>query len=180
MNDTLCATYESASTRRYHYGRVDSIRASHPEALTWAKTMLDESQTKDKKKELFRAAITKQTKIMLDNIFAEGLDIPLLGLKNACLEIWPDEKLDLFEDPTFTNSGLFKLSTSQIPIPLKDSFMGYGAVVPDGYGISYNLQDNHIIYAICSFFSCESTNSRRFCEALSISLRDMKELFIEE
>ena len=180
MNDTLCATYESASTRRYHYGRVDSIRASHPEALTWAKTMLDESQTKDKKKELFRAAITKQTKIMLDNIFAEGLDIPLLGLKNACLEIWPDEKLDLFEDPTFTNSGLFKLSTSQIPIPLKDSFMGYGAVVPDGYGVSYNLQNDTVTFAISSFFSCRDTDSRRFAQAVDLSLKEMKELFTVE
>ena len=74
----------------------------------------------------------------------------------------------------------FKLSTSQVPINLPLSYMGYGAVVPDGYGISYNLQDNNIIYAICSFFSCQSTNSRRFCEALALSLRDMKELFTEE
>ena len=30
LNGTLCPTYESASTRRFHFGRVDSIRASHP------------------------------------------------------------------------------------------------------------------------------------------------------
>ncbi len=28
----------------------------------------------------------------------------------------------------------------QVPISLPKSYMGYGAVVPDGYGVSYNLQ----------------------------------------
>ena len=104
----------------------------------------------------------------------------MIGIRSAAEELWPNETLPIFDDPTFDNANKFKMSTSQVPINLPMSYMGYGAVVPDGYGISYNLQDNHIIYAICSFFSCESTNSRRFCEALSISLRDMKELFIEE
>ena len=104
----------------------------------------------------------------------------LLGIQRAAQELWPNETLPLFEDPTFENANKFKLSTSQVPINLPLSYMGYGAVVPDGYGISYNLQDFNIIYAICSFFSCQSTNSRRFCEALTTSLKDMKELFIEE
>ena len=103
-----------------------------------------------------------------------------LGIQRAAQELWPNETQPLFEDPTFENANKFKLSTSQVPINLPLSYMGYGAVVPDGYGISYNLQDSNIIYAICSFFSCQSTNSRRFCEALTTSLRDMKELFIEE
>ena len=102
------------------------------------------------------------------------------GIRCAAQELWPDKPLPLFEDPTFDYANKFKLSTSQVPINLPLSYMGYGAVVPDGYGISYNLQDNNIIYAICSFFSCQFTNSRRFCEALTLSLRDMKELFTEE
>ena len=81
-------------------------------------------------------------------------------------------------NPAYTYK--FQLKTTQVPINLPLSYMGYGAVVPDGYGISYNLQDCNIIYAICSFFSCQTTNSRRFCEALTTSLKDMKELFIEE
>ena len=103
-----------------------------------------------------------------------------IGIQRAAQELWPNETLPFFEDPTFDYANKFKLSTSQVPINLPLSYMGYGAVVPDGYGISYNLQDFNIIYAICSFFSSQSTNSRRFCEALTTSLKDMKELFIEE
>ena len=48
---------------------------------------------------------------------------------------------------------------------------GYGAVVPDGYGVSYNPYSDNIIFCIASFFSCPDTNSRRFASQLQISLQ---------
>ena len=35
LNGSLVATYESASTRRFRLGRVDCIRAAHPEVKTF-------------------------------------------------------------------------------------------------------------------------------------------------
>ena len=77
----LCATYESASTRRFQSGRVDCIRASHPEALAWVQSMtkqndivntndessdtLSSSEIKNEQKKLFIAAISKQTKVVI-------------------------------------------------------------------------------------------------------------------
>ena len=55
--------------------------------------------------------------------------------------------------------------------------MGYGAVVPDGYGCSYNLQNDFVIFCIGSFFSCEETSSFSFGEALEESMNKMKEMF---
>lgn len=37
----LVATYESASTRRFHYGRIDCIRSATMEALRWVQSMVD-------------------------------------------------------------------------------------------------------------------------------------------
>ena len=37
------STYESASTRRFRYGRVDNIRAASPAALKWVKSMTGET-----------------------------------------------------------------------------------------------------------------------------------------
>ncbi len=76
--------------------------------------MLDGSKSKDEKKELFKEAIVKQTKIMKENIFGEGVDIPLLGLRRASEALWPDDPLPLFQDPTYAYCNLFKLSTSQV------------------------------------------------------------------
>ena len=79
IHGELCATYESASTRRFQAGRVDSIRASHPEALAWVKAMVDEDSdkkneptsdrivavdAKSNKRNLFLSAIMKQTKVI--------------------------------------------------------------------------------------------------------------------
>ena len=79
IHGELCATYESASTRRFQAGRVDCIRASHPEALAWVKAMVHgesgkkNEQTlcknmaldeKSNKRNLFLSAIVKQTKVI--------------------------------------------------------------------------------------------------------------------
>ena len=55
--------------------------------------------------------------------------------------------------------------------------MGYGAVVPDGYGVSYNPYPDSVIFCVCSFFSCEETDSRRFSAALQSSLQELQQLY---
>ncbi len=57
-----------------------------------------------------------------------------------------------------------------------DSFMGYGPVVPDGYGCSYNPQPDCIIFCASSFNSCEATSTRRFVNELSRTLTDVADL----
>ena len=77
--------------------------------------------------------------------------------------------------------------------------MGYGAVVPNGYGVSYNLQPSNIIFCVASFFTEHTTDSRQdtavldhsvelqltdflddfreFCKAIRQSLAETRELF---
>lgn len=62
LHATLCATYESASLRRFRQGRVDCIRASHCDALAWVRTMDDEKTGKEDRKKLFMEAIKTQTR----------------------------------------------------------------------------------------------------------------------
>ena len=45
-----------------------------------------------------------------------------------------------------------KLIFHQVPVGLPLSFMGYGAVVPGGYGVSYNPTSDDIIFCICRYF----------------------------
>ncbi|CAF4582646.1 unnamed protein product, partial [Rotaria socialis] len=67
MYNKLVSTYESASTRRFHFGRVDNIRANTPEALEWARAMVDESGniSAAEKLRLFRQAMQAQTDLMI-------------------------------------------------------------------------------------------------------------------
>jgi hypothetical protein len=67
MYNKLVSTYESASTRRFHFGRVDNIRANTPEALEWARAMVDETGniSAAEKLRLFRQAMQAQTDLMI-------------------------------------------------------------------------------------------------------------------
>ena len=118
------ATYESASTRRFRLGRVDCIRAAHPEALSWCRSMDNDKLSRDDKKKFFESAMKKQTRVMLDNINGKGLDIPLLGLREGVKEAGLQEFQDLFQHESYQTLNHFKLSTSQVPVSLPLSFMG--------------------------------------------------------
>lgn len=58
--------------------------------------------------------------------------------------------------------------------------MGYGPVVPDGYGCSYNPQPDCIVFCASSFRSCEATSTRRFVNELSRTLVDAARLLDEK
>lgn len=63
--------------------------------------------------ELFRTAVARQTDIMVQNILGNGIDIPLLGLREASLEVEGDYH-ELFTDDTYKIAQCFMLSTSQV------------------------------------------------------------------
>lgn len=64
--------------------------------------------------QLFHAAVSRQTDIMVMNILGHGVDIPLLGLREACKELNNGELCELFTDESYPISQCFLLSTSQV------------------------------------------------------------------
>ncbi|XP_053695535.1 choline O-acetyltransferase [Sabethes cyaneus] len=198
----LVSTYESASTRRFLLGRVDCIRSASIEALEWAKAMCqgeganvtlesDKEEdyscegndakkvtfsiySRDHLRELFRCAAARQTEVMVQNILGHGIDIHLLGLREASKE--KNGTLhELFTDETYKIANCFLLSTSQVACST-NSFMGYGPVTPHGYGASYNPHPNEIIFCISAFFSSDKTSASRFARSLQDSLDAMRDL----
>lgn len=65
---------------------------------------------------------------------------------------------------------LLKVNTSL------NSFMGYGPVVPNGYGTSYNPQANQIIFCITAFNACPETSAKLFSDTLESVLTEMRDL----
>ena len=57
-----------------------------------------------------------------------------------------------------------------------DTFMCYGAVVPDGYGVCYNPRPNNIIVCIAAFKASPETQADYFANTLEGSLLQMQEL----
>ncbi|XP_073978610.1 choline acetyltransferase isoform X1 [Rhodnius prolixus] len=177
----LTATYESASTRRFKLGRVDCIRSATWEVLQWVSAMTQTEDNPDpllpskrdqEKLALFDAAAKKQTEVMVENILGQGIDIHLLGLREQSKIM--EMPQTLFNDESFKKLNHFALSTSQVAT--KVGFMGYGPVVQDGYGASYNIFGDSVIFCLSAFFSSELTSSSRFAQMLEESLNVMQTL----
>lgn len=68
---------------------------------------------KDHLRELFRCAVARQTEIMVQNILGNGIDIHLLGLREASRE-QTGILNELFTDESYKIANCFLLSTSQV------------------------------------------------------------------
>ncbi|KYN22541.1 Choline O-acetyltransferase, partial [Trachymyrmex cornetzi] len=122
-------------------------------------------------KELFDLAVQRQTKEMNDNIYGQGIDNHLMGLRYAAKEAG-EPIPEIFTDEAYAIVNHFVLSTSQVTTK-NDVIVGYGPVVPDGYGCAYNVRKNGFIFSVSAFHSDGRTSAMQFAQTLEQSLRDM-------
>ncbi|KAI4550090.1 hypothetical protein MJT46_018816 [Ovis ammon polii x Ovis aries] len=133
LHGKLVPTYESASIRRFHEGRVDNIRSATPEALRFVKAITDHHTAAvpdSEKLLLLKDAIRAQTEYTVMAITGMAIDNHLLGLRELARETC-EELPEMFTDETYLMSNRFVLSTSQVPTTM-EMFCCYGPVVPNG------------------------------------------------
>ena len=53
----------------------------------------------------------------------------------------------------------------------------FGPVVPDGYGVCYNPQENQIIFGVSAFDVSPKTDSKHYIKVLHQTLTEMRNLF---
>jgi choline O-acetyltransferase len=110
-------------------------------------------------------------------ISGNGPDNHLLGLREISRMKLGDIPM-LLKEKSYKEYINFRLSTSQLPTE-KGILAGYGPVVPDGYGCSYNPCNQSIVFCISSFFSSAETSSDFFALSLEGSLLQMRELCVK-
>ncbi|KAK0188055.1 acyltransferase ChoActase/COT/CPT [Armillaria mellea] len=140
-------TYESAQTRKYQLGRTEVIRSSSSEAKRWAEAMLNPNETDANRASLFRAAVTRHLQYAAWAADGQGVDRHFFGLKKLLKE--GEATPEIYNDPSFSKTNHWELSTSNLSSPYFDGW-GYGEVVPDGYGLSYAIGDDYIRWTITS------------------------------
>ncbi|KAF7637875.1 Carn_acyltransf domain-containing protein [Meloidogyne graminicola] len=179
LHGYLVNSYESATMRRFKFGRVDNIRAATPEVLNWVKVMNNSNKDKKTKKILLQIAFNKQIEITKENLNGNGIDNHLCALEVLCREEFGKENIpNIFKDKMWKEMMRFPLSTSQVTTSpeFNDCYLYYGPVVNDGYGCAYNIQPNSLIFAISTFKSNKRTNGYYFYLKLIESLQEMREL----
>jgi carnitine O-acetyltransferase len=100
--------------------------------------MVDPKVSGEDRYKLFKTACDSHVNYMRDASEGFGCDRHLLGLKLLAQDAGLTHPI--WNDKAYKESSWWRLSTSQLPS--KYALTGYGPVVPDGYGIYYNIRDS--------------------------------------
>jgi len=166
--------YESASTRKFAYGRTDTIRSCLPEIAGFAFSLLDPSKSPKEKYASLRAAIQAHKDYVQAAVDGQGIDRHLLGMKLLAVENGINVP-SLYTDPSYSKSCNWRVSTSQVAVR-NDMVLVFGPVVTDGYGSCYNPRNDNINFMVTAFNQDPTTSAKRFGDALQASLLDMRNL----
>jgi carnitine O-acetyltransferase len=152
----LCPTYESASTRLFLHGRTETVRSCTQEALDFcavAGTPLLQEHAHREQFRLMKRAVDAHIEYMRQAKQATAVDRHMLGLQMIAKE--KGVSCDLFNDPAFSESSRWILSTSHCGSPSLKLF-GFGPVEQEGLGIGYMIKTDRMTFNITSNYQHRS------------------------
>lgn len=178
-------TYEASMTRLYREGRTETVRPVTMESCEWVKAMLNPNSKAEDKIRLLKKACDRHQRGYQDAMCGKGIDRHLFCLYVVARYLNVDSP---FLDEVLSEP--WRLSTSQTPHGQSDLMDlrkyperisaggGFGPVADDGYGVSYIIAGEDIIFFhISSKISSPETDSERFRRHIEQALADMRNLF---
>ncbi|XP_055378355.1 carnitine O-palmitoyltransferase 1, liver isoform isoform X2 [Condylostylus longicornis] len=178
-------TYEASMTRLFREGRTETVRPCTIESCEWVKSMDDPNFNSLERVALLQKACNRHQLGYQDAMCGKGIDRHLfcLYVVSKYLEV----------DSPFLNEVLsepWRLSTSQTPhgqTPKMDlkkypncisAGGGFGPVADDGYGVSYIIAgENLLFFHVSAKKSCELTSASRFSKNIEKALDDIRIMF---
>ncbi|KAH8705661.1 carnitine acetyl transferase [Talaromyces proteolyticus] len=166
-------TYESATTRKFQEGRTETTRTVSDESTAFVRASQDPTVPREQVVKLFRAALAQHTKYTLEASDGHGVDRHLFGLKKSLKEGEPLP--EIFQDPVYTYSGSWYLSTSQLS---SEYFNGYGwsQVIDDGFGIAYMINEDSLQFNVV----CKRLGAERMSFYLNEAAIDLRDLLMPD
>ncbi|CAG9856114.1 unnamed protein product [Phyllotreta striolata] len=183
----FCLTYEATMTRLYREGRTETLRPVSVESVAFVKAMEDKNSSPEERIALLRAACNRHQSSCQDAMCGRGIDRHLfcLYVVSKYLEVDSPFLKEVLSEP-------WRLSTSQTPhgqttrLDLKkhpkciSAGGGFGPVADDGYGVSYIIAGEDLLFFHISHKkSCPTTNCHRFAKKIEQALADMKQTFLD-
>eukprot|EP00112_Aurelia_sp_Birch-Aquarium-sp1_P017854 Seg418.12 transcript_id=Seg418.12/GoldUCD/mRNA.D3Y31 product="Carnitine O-palmitoyltransferase 1 liver isoform" protein_id=Seg418.12/GoldUCD/D3Y31 len=186
-NGKFALTYESCMTRLYLHGRTETVRSLSQEMRDFILSLKNDDIPKKEKINLIQKAAKVHQKCYRDGMSGKGIDRHLFSLLVV-------SRGQGYESPFLMDALMlpWTLSTSQQPqqqmnrgfdigIPeVRETISpggGFGPVADDGYGVSYMVPDDRIMYFhVSSKKSSPHTNSERFIRNVFESLQELKDL----
>lgn len=137
-------TYESVMTRRFQQGRTEACRTVSDDSVAFCQAMADGNRIIGVKEvaDLFHKALKSHVEYVSTASAGKGVDRHLFGLKN--LVAAGEEMPAIFQDPAYSYSSTWQISTSQLSSQYINGF-GWSQVVDHGWGIAYMINENRYV-----------------------------------
>ena len=164
-----CPTYESAQTRKYKWGRTETIRSASVESKAFVEAMESDSASDEERFEKFQKATKQHLSYAAAAADGQGVDRHLFGLKKLLRE--GEEVPQLYKDAAYAKTSNWQLSTSQISSETFDAW-GFGEVTPDGFGCAYAIKEGSLTFALTSL-KLDASRLRHFINEAALELRDL-------
>ncbi|KAM9138245.1 carnitine O-palmitoyltransferase 2, mitochondrial-like isoform 2-T2 [Pangshura tecta] len=166
----IISSYEACSTAAFKHGRTETIRPTSILTKQCSHAFIEE-RSKHSVAEL-RNMIDECSKyhrrLQLEAALGKGFDRHLFALKHLSVSRG-DPMPELFLDSAYQKLNHIILSTSTLHSPAVH-LGGFGPVVPDGFGIGYNVFDTWVGCNITGYLNREL---QEFLRCLEYSLNDI-------
>lgn len=174
LENRVVSTYESCSTAAYKHGRTEAIRPCTLETkeicIAMSRTQTELSKS-DLKRMIFNCSKIHNV-LTKEAVMGQGFDRHLFALKKIS-ENSNSTKSVIFEDPAYDALNYNILSTSTLSSPVIFAG-GFGPVVPDGYGISYQIRDEQLRTAVTSYKG--SHDATKYIQALEHAFKSIHDV----
>lgn len=164
-----CPTYESAQTRKFKWGRTETIRSASVESSDFVQAMESNVATDEERFDKFQKAVKQHLAYAKDAADGQGVDRHLFGLKKS-LEQGEDAPA-LYTDPAYGKTSNWQLSTSQISSESFDAW-GFGEVTPDGFGCAYAIKEESLTFTLTSR-KLGAARLRHYISEAALDLRNL-------
>ena len=175
----LCLTYESSHTRIFRKGRTETVRSASTDALAFVQSMHDPDAGDLQRIGLLRKAVNSHIAYMRQAMSGNGVDRHLMGLYVIAY------KAGLVGEKTpaiFTDAGYqlnYQLSTSQTP-GYQTGGGGFNPTDLNGYGVSYVVNDDTLVFHVSSWKASQETSSTEFATSISEALMAMRAVLLTD
>uniref|UniRef100_A0A915PUY8 Choline/carnitine acyltransferase domain-containing protein n=1 Tax=Setaria digitata TaxID=48799 RepID=A0A915PUY8_9BILA len=162
-------TYESCSTAAFLKGRTECVRSA---TSATTDTVLAIESNKSNVGDLLKKCSAVHSKLVKEAATGQGFDRHFMGLRVTADQLgWPQPKL--FSSEIFQYMNRFILSTSTLATETI-AFGGFGPVVPDGFGIGYNVLSDKMGAFISTYK--DQRNTDLFADSLLENLDILKNI----
>jgi carnitine O-acetyltransferase len=157
--------YESCQTKSFLCGRTEVIRTATMVSNEFVdymmqREMLGESVDVKIFQRLLRAAADKHAEVARLASKGQGVDRHLFSMFRLAGMAVKKPLPSIFTDPAWALSNASVLSTSNLT---SEAFhgMGYGPVVPHGYGVAYGICQDALYFGISNFVAKEEKEEKK-------------------